>query len=146
MTLPPIRRSVSVSWDPAAAFRRFTADFGTWWPGRTHSVGGPRVRRIVFEPHAGGCIYEEHVDGRRFQWGEVRLWEPPRKVEFTWHPSREPATAQDVLVEFVPESSGSRSSASCSASAAASTARSPAHAASCRAPERPSIASEESAE
>jgi hypothetical protein len=108
MTLPPIRRSVSVSWDPAAAFRRFTADFGTWWPGRTHSVGGPRVRRIVFEPRAGGCIYEEHVDGRRFQWGEVRLWEPPRKVEFSWHPSREPGTAQDVTIEFIPEDTGTR--------------------------------------
>ncbi len=59
MSLPPIRRSVSVSWAPDAAFRRFTSDFGSWWPSRTHSVGGPNVRRIVFEPHAGGRIYEE---------------------------------------------------------------------------------------
>jgi uncharacterized protein YndB with AHSA1/START domain len=108
MSLPPIRRSVSVSWDPAAAFTRFTADFGKWWPSASHSIGGRLVRRIVLEPRVGGRIYEEHLDGRRFQWGEIRLWEPPQRVEFTWHPSREAATAQDVLVEFVPESTGTR--------------------------------------
>jgi uncharacterized protein YndB with AHSA1/START domain len=108
MTLPPIRRSISVSWDSDMAFRRFTADFGTWWPSRTHSVGGPEVRRIVFEPHVGGRIYEEHVDGRRFQWGQVLAWEPPRRLAFTWHPSRDPATAQDVLIEFIPEDGGTR--------------------------------------
>lgn len=108
MTLPSIRRSVSVSWDPVTAFRRFTADFGTWWPSRSHSIGGNLVRRIVLEPHVGGLIYEEHADGRRFQWGEVRLWQPPRRVEFTWHPSKEASTAQDVSVEFVPEATGTR--------------------------------------
>lgn len=108
MTLPPIRRSISVSWEPAAAFRRFTADFGSWWPSRSHSIGGPLVRRIVFEPQVGGRIYEEHEDGRRFQWGEIRRWEPPHRVEFTWHPAREPATAQDVAVVFVPEGTGTR--------------------------------------
>lgn len=108
MTLPPIRRSVSVSWDPDRAFRRFTSDFGTWWPSSSHSIGGPTVRRVVFEPRDGGRIYEEHVDGRRFQWGQVLVWEPPRRVKFTWHPAREPATAQDVLIEFVPEDGGTR--------------------------------------
>jgi uncharacterized protein YndB with AHSA1/START domain len=108
MTLPPIHRSVSVSWAPDAAFRRFTADFGAWWPHRSHSIGGGRVRRVVFEPRVGGCIFEEHEDGRRFQWGEVLLWEPPERVKFTWHPARERATAQDVLIEFVREGTGTR--------------------------------------
>jgi uncharacterized protein YndB with AHSA1/START domain len=108
MTLPPIHRTISVSWDPDTAFRRFTADFGTWWPTRSHSIGGPLVQRIVFEPHDGGRIYEEHADGRRFQWGQVLAWEPPRRVRFTWHPSREPETAQDVLVEFIAEDGGTR--------------------------------------
>jgi len=108
MTLPPIRRSVSVSWDQDAAFRRFTAEFGAWWPSRSHSIGGARVRRVAFEPRVGGRIFEEHGDGRRFQWGEIVLWEPPQRVKFTWHPAREPATAQDVLVEFVAEGTGTR--------------------------------------
>ena len=104
--LSPIQRSVSVSWDPKAAFERFTAQFGAWWPVRTHSIGGERVGRVVFEGHVGGRIFEEHSDGRRFQWGQVLLWEPPRRVQFTWHPSRDPETAQEVEVEFTAEGSG----------------------------------------
>jgi uncharacterized protein YndB with AHSA1/START domain len=108
VTLPPILRSIVVSWDPATAFKRFTAEFASWWPSRTHSIGGERLNQIVFEQHVGGRIYEELQDGRRFQWGEIVLWEPPHRVKFTWHPSRDSATAQEVLIEFVPEGEGTR--------------------------------------
>ncbi|MGH7537785.1 MAG: SRPBCC domain-containing protein [Gemmatimonadales bacterium] len=106
--LPPIERSVSVSWDQEAAFRRFTAELPEWWPRRTHSIGGERVRRVVFEGRVGGRLFEEHIDGRRFQWGQVLEWDPPRRVRFTFHPSREPATAQEVEVRFEPEGGGTR--------------------------------------
>lgn len=105
-SIPPIRRSISVSWDKETAFRRFTSEFGLWWPSRTHSLGGERLQRVVFEPHVRGRIYEEHEDGRRFQWGEVILWEPPDRVKFTWHPSRDPSTAQEVELEFRSEVGG----------------------------------------
>lgn len=104
--LPPIRRSLSVSWTPEEAFERFTARFGAWWPVKTHSIGEGRVARVVFEARAGGRIYEEHRDGRRFQWGEVRALEPERSVRFTWHPSRDAATHQDVEIVFAPEGTG----------------------------------------
>ena len=106
--LPPIRRDVSVSWDPQAAFRRFTSEFATWWPWRTHSVGGKRVKRLVFECRPGGLIFEEHIDGRRFQWGRVLEYDAPQSVKFTWHPSRPEATAQEVEVRFTPEGTGTR--------------------------------------
>jgi uncharacterized protein YndB with AHSA1/START domain len=106
--LPPIARAISVSWAPAAAFERFTRDFARWWPVRTHSIGGERVERVVFECRAGGQIFEQHVGGRRFAWGQVLAWDPPRRVVFTWHPSRDPATAQEVEVRFHPEGSGTR--------------------------------------
>ena len=106
--LPPITRSVLVSWAPVAAFRRFTAEFATWWPRATHSIGGPRVRRIDFECRAGGLIVEELLDGRRFQWGRVTAWDPPRRVGFIWHPSRDESSAQDVTVRFIPEARGTR--------------------------------------
>lgn len=106
--LPPIVRRVSVSWAPAEAFRRFTEDFGRWWPRATHSVGGPCVERIVFECKVGGRIYEQHRGGRRFQWGKVLAYDPPRSVRFSWHPSRAEATAQDVVLTFHPEGSGTR--------------------------------------
>jgi len=108
MTLPPVERHISVSWGPEEAFRRFAIDFAKWWPRKTHSIGGPRVKEIVLEPRVGGRIYEELVDGRRFQWGQILEWEPPGRLKFTFHPSREPSSAQDVEVRFVPEGTGTR--------------------------------------
>jgi uncharacterized protein YndB with AHSA1/START domain len=107
-TPPPIRRSVWVSWTPEAAFRRFTAEFGEWWPAYSHSIGGSRVRRIVFECRVGGRIFEEHRDGTRFRWGTVTALESPRRVAFTWHAAYDEQDAQQVEITFVPERAGTR--------------------------------------
>jgi hypothetical protein len=106
--LTPIEVSIAVPWSQEDAFRRFVEDFEKWWPKVTHSIGGPRVKRIVFEGQMGGRIYEEHEDGRRFQWGQVLVWGPPGQVKFTFHPSRDPSTAQEVELRFVPEGTGTR--------------------------------------
>lgn len=104
----PIRRSVSVSWNQEAAFERFTAKFATWWPRRELSIGGGRVKAVVFECRVGGRIYEEHYDGTRFLWGTVTEMDPPRRVAFTYHSSRAESDAQTVEVSFVPEGTGTR--------------------------------------
>ena len=104
----PIRRSVSVSWTPEAAYQRFTADFSRWWPSYALSIGGRRVTNIVFEPRIGGRIYEEHKDGTRFLWGTVTALEPPRRVAFTFHSSRAESDAQTVEVSFLAEGTGTR--------------------------------------
>lgn len=106
--LPPIERAVTVAWPPAEAFRRFVHQFAEWWPRRTHSIGSERVTRIVFEPFPGGRIYEEHADGRRFQWGEVLEVEEPRRVKFTFHPSRDASTAQTIELTFAADGAGTR--------------------------------------
>lgn len=106
--VPPIRKVVSVPWDQKTAFARFTAGFADWWPRRTHSIGGTRVKTIEFECRIGGLIVEELVDGRRFKWGEVTAFDPPHRVAFTWHPSRDADNAQDVEVRFVAERSGTQ--------------------------------------
>jgi hypothetical protein len=103
MTLPPVKRSIEVDWDQETAFRRFALEFSTWWPRRTHSVGAERVKRIVLEPRLGGRIFEEHLDGRRFQWGQILIWDPPNRMAFSFHPGRAPETAQEVEVRFVPD-------------------------------------------
>ncbi len=106
--IPPVKRSISVPWNKERAFKRFTAEFGSWWPSGTHSIGGERLKRLVFEEHVGGRIYEELQDGRRFQWGQVILWEPPNRVKFTWHPAREASESQEVEIEFKVEGAGTR--------------------------------------
>jgi uncharacterized protein YndB with AHSA1/START domain len=107
-TYPPITRSIAVSWNQEDAFRRFTADFAKWWPSFALSVGGPRVKEIVFECRAGGQIYEEHTDGTRFLWGTITAWDAPRSLSFSWHPSRDPVDSQDVEVSFTAEPTGTR--------------------------------------
>lgn len=66
------------------------------------------VMRVVFECRVGGRIFEEFRDGRRFQWGKVTAWDPPRRVAFSWHPLKDESLAQDVEVRFVPEAGGTR--------------------------------------
>jgi hypothetical protein len=106
--LPPIECQVAVPWRPDDAYRRFVHEFAAWWPRRTHSIGGARVREVVFEARAGGRIFEQHVDGRRFQWGRVLEISAPERVLFSFHPSRAESTAQTVEVRFLAEGSGTR--------------------------------------
>ena len=107
-SVAPIRRSVTVSWPQEEAYRRFCQDLPKWWPTFSYSIGGSRVARVVFEPHAGGLIYEEHKDGTRMRWGKVIALEPPRRVVFTFHPSRADSDAQQVEITFSPDGAGTR--------------------------------------
>lgn len=106
--ISPVRRSIVVDGDPTVAFRRFTAEFGAWWPIRTHSVGGERTVTAVFEERVGGSIYEVFRDGGRAVWGTVLEWEPPARVVFTWHPGRPPETAGRVELRFTAEPGAAR--------------------------------------
>ncbi|MDX2057780.1 MAG: SRPBCC domain-containing protein [Gemmatimonadales bacterium] len=108
MSIPPVRRSITVPWAVEAAFSRFTSEIATWWPYQSHSVGGDKVKTIVFEGQVGGRIYEDHVDGRRFLWGTVLEWDPPRRVRFTWHPGRKPETPTEVELTFQADGAGTR--------------------------------------
>ena len=104
----PVVREISVSWKPQEAYRRWVSEFSSWWPSKSHSIGGPRIRRLVFEEKVGGRIYEEHIDGRQFLWGKVLALDPPRRIRFTFHPSRPESTAQTIELLFHAEGSGTR--------------------------------------
>lgn len=106
--IPPLHKSITVPWPQEAAFRRFTAEIHTWWPLRSHSIGGEKAETVVFEGRAGGRIYERLRGGEECTWGVVRAWEPPARVAFTWHPGRDPAQAQEVELRFVPDGRGTR--------------------------------------
>lgn len=107
-SVEPIRKSVSVPWSQAEAYRRFTQDFAKWWPSYAYSIGGSRIERVVFQPHAGGLIYEEHKDGTRMRWGKVLALDPPRRVVFSFHPSRAESDAQHIEINFSTEGSQTR--------------------------------------
>lgn len=105
---PPLVKTVRVPWDPAAAFRRFTAEIGSWWPLATHSVGGHRSAGVRFEGQSGGRIVETVRGGEPSVWGTVTAWEPDRRVAFTWHPGQGAELATEVEVRFEIEGSGAK--------------------------------------
>jgi uncharacterized protein YndB with AHSA1/START domain len=106
--LAPIRKSIVVAWDQQRSFERFTKDIATWWPLRTHSVGGDRAVGVVFEERVGGRIIEKIEGGEESVWGTIETWDPPRRLSFTWHPGDEPEKATFIEVTFEPIISGTR--------------------------------------
>lgn len=104
----PVTKSFVVGLPVAAAFRLFTADITHWWPLHTHSVFGDSAATCAVDARVGGRIYETHADGRQAEWGQVLAWEPPHRLACSWHPGRDPSTAQELEVTFAAESGGTR--------------------------------------
>ena len=100
--------SVDLQASSADAYAAFTERFGEWWPVATHSLSRTAATRCRLEPRAGGVVEELAPDGTRHAWGLVESLEPGRRLRFSWHPGREPESAQWVEVEFAPHPGGSR--------------------------------------
>jgi hypothetical protein len=96
---------------PAAldvAFRRFTADFGEWWP-PAYTWSQEALREIGIEPRVDGLCFECGPYGFRCDWGRVLAWEPPERITLAWHigptrvPQPDPRYASEVDVWFEPD-------------------------------------------
>jgi len=98
--LPPLRLAVRVELPPDRAFRLFVDDIGEWWPLATHSVSREAAQTCAFEPRPGGRVFERSRTGEEHTWGRLEVWEPPRRIAFSWHPGRDASTAQRVEVTF----------------------------------------------
>ncbi len=103
-----VSTSITVEAPVERAFRVFTEDIASWWPSEHHIIGVP-LATMVFEPKAGGAVYDVGEDGSRCQWARVVAYEPPTRVVFSWDISlqwqveTDPARASEVEVRFVPE-------------------------------------------
>jgi uncharacterized protein YndB with AHSA1/START domain len=100
-----IRKTVLVDFAPAEAFELFTAGIATWWPVETHSYGGDAVQKVVFEPEAGGRVYEVTEQGEQ-DWARVQSCDPPNGFLLEWLIGDTCGT--EVEVTFAPEGPGSR--------------------------------------
>jgi uncharacterized protein YndB with AHSA1/START domain len=107
-TPEPIVLTIDLAMPPEAAFEAFTQRFGDWWPVQTHSLSRQPATRCRLEPQPGGAVDERAPDGSRHVWGEVQAVQPGRRVRFSWHPGREPASAQWIEVTFEAVAGGSR--------------------------------------
>ena len=103
----PIRQSVHVDCPIEDAFQLFTEKFGEWWPLALYSSSGEEAESCEIEPWPGGKVLERTTSGEEREWGAVIEWDPPRRVEFTWHPGRADR-GERVQVEFSVEADGTR--------------------------------------
>jgi len=105
------RVSVTVAVPPPLAFEIFTEEIDRWWRrGIKFRQTGGRSGFLRIEPLIGGRLFES-IDGGAgtivFEVGRVRVWEPPRRLGFTWRSANFAADEQtEVDVEFVPANAG----------------------------------------
>ena len=103
-----IQLSIVVEAPLERAFRVFVDDFDRIKP-REHNMLGVDIEETVFEPRAGGRIYDRGVDGSECQWARVLAYEPPNRVVFSWDISphwqieSDPANTSEVEVRFTEE-------------------------------------------
>jgi len=101
----PLTLSFRVACPPAHAFDVWTARTSLWWPA-DHTVSGEDDLEIVIEPRVGGRILERSASGREEIWGEVLVWEPPRRLAYLWHLRADRADATEVEIVFTPDGDG----------------------------------------
>ncbi|MFL5674127.1 MAG: SRPBCC domain-containing protein [Chloroflexota bacterium] len=100
--IEPIRLAFEVDCPPDHAFAIWTDRIATWWPA-DHTVSGLADTTVVLEPRPGGRIFERTAAGIEHEWGEVTVWEPPRRFAYLWHLRRDRADATQVEIRFVPD-------------------------------------------
>jgi uncharacterized protein YndB with AHSA1/START domain len=61
---------------------------------------------VCFEPRAGGRIFERAPGGEEHEWGAVIIWEPPRRLVYSWHLRQDRADATEVEITFAAEGEG----------------------------------------
>jgi uncharacterized protein YndB with AHSA1/START domain len=113
MTVPAqdtsVRSAIVVEAPIERAFQVFTQQFDRIKP-REHNMLGVDIAESVFEPHAGGRVYDRGVDGTECQWARVLAFEPPDRVVFSWDINpywqieSDPDKTSEVEVRFIAES------------------------------------------
>jgi uncharacterized protein YndB with AHSA1/START domain len=64
---------------------------------------------MVFEPRAGGHVYDRGTDGSECRWARVLAYEPPNRVVFSWDINlqwqieTDPGRTSEIEVRFVAE-------------------------------------------
>jgi uncharacterized protein YndB with AHSA1/START domain len=103
-----IQSEVVVEAPKDRAFSVFTERFDQIKP-REHNMLSVDIAESVFEPRAGGRVYDRGVDGSKCQWARVLAYEPPDRLVFTWDISphwqieTDPSRASEVEVRFIAE-------------------------------------------
>ena len=107
-TTTTVRRQILVNAPITEAFKVFTERFGDFKP-REHNLLKAAIAETVFEPRVGGNIYDRAVDGSECRWARILVFDPPKRVVFSWDISprwqieTNPDLTSEVEVRFVAE-------------------------------------------
>ena len=87
---------------PARAFAAFTEQIGQWWqPNGLFQFTDGQDGTLAFEPGPDGRLVETYPDGTSFVVGQIRAWEPPRRLVLSWrHASFAPDQETELHVRF----------------------------------------------
>jgi len=87
---------------PERAFEAFTAEIGSWWRPNQLFQTTPREPGILaFEPGEGGRLTETLKNGKVFEIGRIRAWEPPERLVFSYRQANFPPDLHtEVEVRF----------------------------------------------
>ena len=105
-----VRHEVVVEAAIERAFSVFTNDFGAFKP-REHNMLAVDIAETIFEPRAGGHLYDRGVDGSECRWARVLAYEPPDRVVISWDITpqwqieTDPGKTSEVEVRFIAETS-----------------------------------------
>jgi len=96
--------ALRVKASPDRAFEAFTREIGAWWRPNALFAFTPRdPGRLAFEPGADGRLIETLANGKVFEIGRVRAWEPPKRLVFGWRQATfAPDRNTEVEVHFEP--------------------------------------------
>ena len=103
-----VRTEIAVDAPVERAFGVFVEQFDRIKP-RDHNMLGADIAETVFEPRAGGHIYDRGVDGSECRWARVLAYEPPDRLVFswdigpTWQLETDLERCSEVEVRFIPE-------------------------------------------
>jgi uncharacterized protein YndB with AHSA1/START domain len=89
---------------PARAFEVFTTEIALWWRPNPLFQFTPRSPGVLaFEPGEGGRFIETLPNGKVFEIGRIRAWEPPSRLVFGWRQAAfAPGQDTEVEVRFEP--------------------------------------------
>jgi uncharacterized protein YndB with AHSA1/START domain len=94
--------ALRVKASPERAFAAFVGEIGAWWRPSLMFQTTPRAPGVLaFEPGEGGRFTETLANGKVFEIGRIRAWEPPTRLVFSWRQASFPPDLHtEVEVRF----------------------------------------------
>jgi uncharacterized protein YndB with AHSA1/START domain len=107
-----VSQSVEVPVDPPAAFTLYTSGINRWWKRDSwYWNDRDRARGLRIDPFVGGRFVEvyDEATGEGFEIDRVRVWEPGRRVAYSWRQADWPPSEElEIEVGFTPTAAGTR--------------------------------------